>query len=212
MKKRRLPLIIAAAACGLLLPACGGNKDSRGDGDASDSALTAQQESPVAGPTDYTLTADSIGPVHVGAKISALPAAVPNLYDEMLVTDTPDAMAYTFLLGNVPQFTIFDFMNGCVDVITLEGNARGVETPEGPIRVGDEFTRVLALPGVEAEWESLDDSGIWYWRYRGLFFGVEETELGEQMADALCDGHRPPRAALFTPAIKIGYIGTGLPF
>lgn len=204
----RLLLFAAFAA---ILTACGGNHKADNSPE-SDSALTVEQESPVAGDTLFCLTAEGIGPIRVGQEISEIPAAVPNLYDQMIVTDTPGAMAYSFLLGNVPQFTIFDFMEGRVDVIALEGNARGVATPEGQLRVGDEFTRVLALPGVTAEWQALDDAGIWYWRYAGLFIGVEETGLSEQFADALCDSHNPPRAALFTPAIKIGYIGTGLPF
>lgn len=201
--------LIASAL--LIMYSCGGNKSGE-SGANNDSAATAEMESPVAGPTDYFLVGDSIGPIHVGEHISTLPAAVPNLYDNMITTDTPDAMAYTFLLADVPQFTIYDFMEGKVDVIALEGNARGVTTPTGELRVGDEFSKVLAIPGVESEWEGLDDMGIWYWKWNGLYFGVDETEIPENLGEALCDEKRPPRAALFTPSVKIGYIGTGLPF
>ena len=207
---RKSYLAVVGAVC-LGLASCGGSKTNAGEA-SSDSAQTMEMESPVAGPTVYNLTNDSIGPVHVGELISDLPAAVANLYDEMLTTETPDAMAYTFLLGYVPQFTIYDFMEGKVDVIALEGNARGVATPDGELRVGDEFKKVLALPGVKSEWESLDDSGLWYWEWNGLYFGVDETGLKEDFAMKLMDGRHAPMASDFTPVIKIGYIATGLPF
>lgn len=200
-----------AGALLLLLASCSGHKAT--EATTQDSALTGEAESPVAGPTDFTLTADSIGPVHVDEQISRLPPAVPNLYDYVLPTETPDAMAYTYLLEDVPQFTVYDFMEGKVNVIALEGNARGVATPDGgTIRVGDDFSRVFALPGVESEWESLEESGVWYWKWRGLYFGVDEMNLNEKVGAALCDGRHAPRASDFTPGIKIGYIGTGLPF
>ena len=210
MKLTILPSIAIILAV-LTLNACGGKKESKAE-QQSDSAQTVEMESPVAGTTEYFLTADSIGPVRLGDNISAMPAAVANLYDMMLPTETPDAMAYTFLLADVPQFTIYDFMEGKVDVIALEGNARAINTPKGQIRVGDEFSIILSLPGVESEYESMDDMGIWYWKWNGLFFSVDETNLNESLSEALCDGKRPPRAAAFTPDVKIGYIATGLPF
>lgn len=161
---------------------------------------------------EFFLTSDSIGPVRVGEKISDLPQAVANLYDVVLTTETPDAMAYTFLLADVPQFTIYDFMEGKVDVIALEGNARAINTPDGEMRTGDEFSKVLALKGVESEFQNFDDSGIWYWKWNGLYFGVDETGISESLGAALSEGKRPPRASEFTPDVKIGYIATGLPF
>lgn len=203
--------IFCIAALLMLLASCGNNKKSE-TAAASDSAQTESMESPVAGPTDFYLTRDSIGPVRVGEKITDLPAAVANLYDAVLTTETPDAMAYTYLLADMPQFTIYDFMEGKVDVIALEGNARSVMTPEGEIRTGDEFSKVLALNGVESEFQGFDDMGIWYWKWNGLYFGVDETNIPESLGTALSDGKRPPRAADFTPDVKIGYIATGLPF
>lgn len=204
-----------AALAAVGLASCGNKQKNDNFGFVNDSAQTIELESPVAGPTEYYITKDSIGPIHVGEKISLLPAAVPNLYDMMLTTETPDAMAYTFLLANDPQFTIYDFMEGKVDVITLEGNARGANTPKGELRIGDEFTKVLALDGVVSEWESYDEGegdGVWYWKWNGIFFGVEETNLSEKFAYELMNGRHAPKASSFTPDIKIGYIGTGLPF
>lgn len=201
-----LAFSVMSASCGR------GKKDTTASAVQSDSAQTAEMVSPIAGDTAFYLTRDSIGPIHVGDKISDLPVAVANLYDNMLITETPDAVAYSFLLSDIPQFTVYDFMNGKVDIIALEANSHGVSTPQGTLRVGDEFTRVLALPGVMAEWEAIDDTGIWYWKYEGLFFGIDETNISENLGDAICDGHNPPRAALFSPEVKIGYIATGLPF
>lgn len=209
MKKLYMTLCVAA---GLLMSACGGNKNHDTSDSGSDSALTAEMESAVAGPTDYYLTADSIGPVKVGDVIAQLPAAVANLYDNIVENQTPDAMAYTFRLADVPQFTVYDFMEGKVDVIALEGDSRGVMTPDGALRTGDPFTKVLALKGVESTWEGIDEGGMWYWKWNGIYFAVDETDISEQFADKLNNDKAVPRAADFTEGIKIGYIATGLPF
>lgn len=198
----------------LALGACGGGKKGKAGRPAADS-LTATEEinaATAAADSVFSLTVDSIGPVRVGEPISSLPVTVEGLYDNVLLTETPDAVAYTFLLRDIPQFTVFDFLDGKVDLIALEGDSRGVATPVGELKIGAPFTELLALDGVTAEWEAIDDSGIWYWRYRGLFFGIEETNISDSLADAISDNHNPPSAALFTPDVKIGYIATGLPF
>lgn len=191
---------------------CSGSGSKVAEGADSDSAITAQMETQVPSEEVYLLTPDSIGPVKVGADMASLPSAVINLYDVVVPSETPDAVAYTFLLGTVPQFTVYDFMDGKVDVITLEGDSRAVCTPDGELRVGDPFSKVLALKGVESKWASLDDSGIWYWEWNGLYFLVDEMEISEELATALGDDKRPPRAAIFSDTVKIGYIGTGLPY
>ena len=65
---------------------------------------------------------------------------------------------------------------------------------------------------MESEWAGMDDNGIWFWKWNGLYFGVDETDMAETLGDALTDGNRPPRASMFTPDVRIGYIATGLPF
>lgn len=210
MKKFYLVLLIS-----ILFSSCGGdkNRNNQSGGATSDMEQTMQQESPVAGTEAYFLTSDSIGPVRVGTPISNLPVAVPNLYDHMLVTPTTDAMAYMFMLGDTPQFMVYDFMEGNVDVIALEDNSRAVHTSEGALRCGDSFKKVLALNGVESEWMGFEEEGgIWYWKWNGLYFTIDETEISEALGDAMCDSHRPPRASMFDDSVTIGYIGTGLPF
>lgn len=206
--KKTIYFVMAALLCSC---AGKGNQASESVSD-SDSVLTAEMESPEAGNENYFLTADSIGPVHVGEQIARLPEAVANLYDTVLPTETPDAMAYTYLLGDIPQFTVYDFMEGKVDVIVLEGDARAVTTPDGELRVGDEFSKVFALKGVKSEYQALDDMGVWYWQWNGLWFGVDESNLSRSLSEALCNGQRPPRASEFKENVRIGYIGTGLPF
>ncbi|MDE7403173.1 MAG: hypothetical protein K2M87_07155 [Muribaculaceae bacterium] len=205
MKKIYIIPIIA------LMTACGGHKSNSSSSD-TDSLPVAEQSAPEAASEVYSLTADSIGPVRVGDAVASLPQAVANLYDFVLTTSTPDAMAYTFLLQDIPQFTIYDFMDGRVDVIALEGDARGVVTPSGMIHVGEPFTKVLELDGVVSEFAAIDDTGIWYWKWHDLYFGVDETEIGEELAAALCEGKLPPAGKLFTTSVRIGYIATGLPF
>ena len=210
----RLNNLTAIGLMSVVIASCGtkGLKEDRQDSmDMSDSTA-GTEVSAVLGDSVFYITADSIGAVHVGEKISALPPVVDYLYDAMVTTPTPDAMAYTFLLNNVPQFTVYDFMRGEVDVIALEGNALSVNTPDGELRVGDSFKRVLGLKGVESEWIDLDDTGVWYWKWNGLYFGVDETNLSDEQGEALCDGKLPPRASLLGDEVKIGYIATGLPF
>ncbi len=206
--------ITAIGLMSVVIASCGGKglKEDRQDSmDVADSSVGTEVVA-LSGDSVFYITADSIGALHVGEKISALPPVVDSLYDEMVTTATPDAMAYTFLLKNVPQFTVYDFMSGQVDVIALEGNALSVNTPDGELRVGDSFKRVLALKGVESQWIDLDDMGVWYWKWNGLYFGVDETNLNDDQAEALCDGKLPPRASLLGEEVKIGYIATGLPF
>lgn len=210
----RLKNITAIGLMSVVIASCGtkGLKEDRQDSmDMSDSTA-GTEVSAVLGDSVFYITADSIGAVHVREKISALPPVVDYLYDAMVTTPTPDAMAYTFLLNNVPQFTVYDFMRGEVDVIALEGNALSVNTPDGELRVGDSFKRVLGLKGVESEWIDLDDTGVWYWKWNGLYFGVDETNLSDEQGEALCDGKLPPRASFLGDEVKIGYIATGLPF
>lgn len=205
---KKLGYIMLALALG----ACAGNNANQNNTDTNDSLPATEMESLDVDSVSYVLTKDSIGPVKIGEMVSTLPEAVPDLYDLILTSETPDAMAYTFLLEDVPQFTVYDFSNNKIDVIVLEGNARGISTPDGELRVGDEFEKVFKLPGVKSEFESFEGDGLWYWEWNGLWFGVDEANISEKLADALCEGRRPPMAALFNPSVRIGYIGTGLPF
>lgn len=209
---KKFYLILACTAI-LILAGCENKPKEVKDGILNDSAETVEQESPVAGPTQYYLTQDSIGPVKVGMKIADIPAAVPNLYDDIVVNNIPGARAITFSLGDDAQFTVYDMeQSGTVDIIELVSNGQGINTPNGEIRIGDDFEKVLALGGVTTEWEQTDDGGIWYWKWNGLFIGVDEATTSEKFNDMLCNGRHAPGPTQFNNKIKVGSISTGLPF
>lgn len=204
---------LAALIAIMCLVSCNNKEAEVKNGEVNDSAQTAEQESPVAGPTEYYLTQDSIGPVKVGEKISDLPAAVPNLYDNISSAQYAGGKAYTFNLADDQQFTAYDITNDDkVNYIELVSNGRGIDTPDGVIRIGDDFEKVLALKGVFSEWNQSDDGGMWYWRWEGLVIGVDLTTVSDKFADMLCNGNQAPKASLFTSKVKVGYIGTGYPF
>lgn len=212
MKKRHLACCAALAllAAGIL-SSCGGKKtDSNADSIRPDS--TGQAELlPDSIDSGYYLTADSIGPVHVGMALSDIPDRCPDLYDAQVPAETPDATAVTFLRNMDPIFTVYDFMEGKVDVIVLESPAIGVKTQSGLLCMGDSFEKVLALPGVRSEWAGMDETGMWYWTWNGIWIGVDESNISDELAQALVTQRHPPRAALLKTA-RVGYLATGLPF
>lgn len=201
-------LAIVAAGC---LSSCGSKKTA----DNSASALTDSAEQAELPPDSidagYYLTADSIGPVHVGMALSDIPERCPDLYDAQVPAETPDATAVTFLRNMDPIFTVYDFMEGKVDVIVLESPAIGVKTQSGLLCMGDSFEKVLALPGVRSEWAGMDETGMWYWTWNGIWIGVDESDISDALAQALIDQKHPPRAAMLKTA-RVGYLATGLPF
>lgn len=98
-------------------------------------------------------------------------------------------------------------------MISAESPHIVVCAPEGEmLRIGDEFSRVLSLPGVEAEWEDSDDEGMWCWHWRGIWFQPDQSHLPEALSRELYSDVAPPADAAFTPGVRIGYIGTGLPW
>lgn len=78
--------------------------------------------------------------------------------------------------------------------------------------IGDSFANVLSIPGVQAEWIGYDDGGMWYWTWDGLWFAPSQQGLGEILSRKLYDSKETPSAADFSDDVKVGFIGTGLPF
>lgn len=232
MKKRYLACCAALALLAAAnLSSCGGKKTAA----SADSSLPDSSEQTALLPdsidTGFYLTADSIGPVHVGMALSDIPERCPDLYDTQVPAETPDATAITFLRDMDPVFTIYDFMEGKVDVIVLESPAIGVKIPveqnqesgeeaaapadnggnPGLLCMGDSFEKVLALPGVRSEWAGMDETGMWYWTWNGIWIGVDESDVSDELAQALVTQRHPPRAAMLKTA-RVGYLATGLPF
>lgn len=200
-------LLLAAASCGP------GGHNSAADTDSAfiDSA-TAREEAILDSAASLTLTADSIGCIRIGMAVDRIPGTVAGFYASTTLDSTPDAQTISF---NDPQgdplFTAYDFMEGKVDVIALNGTRYGVATPGGELRIGDEFPKVLALPGVRSEWQGLDDNGVWWWTWQGLWLGPDEAGMSESLSEKMCDPRRPPMASDFS-GVKTGYIGTGTPY
>lgn len=202
-------LLIAAVAALPLLSACGGKEKNAAGSDTTAAPVdTVAADSTAAA---YFLTPDSLGPVKVGMSLNDIPGQVAGLYDTQLPSETVDAMAVTLVKGTGSVATLYDFGEGKIDVIVLENDAAGVNTPNGPVKMGDPFEKVLALPGVKSEWEGFDAEGVWYWNWNGIWFGIDESKASQKAIDELANSNRPPRAADIEK-LPVGYIGTGLPF
>jgi len=205
MKKISILLLIP------LLAACSGNKKASTDTD-TDSAFIQQAEEAVDSIQIPSLTAQGLGDIRVGMSVDSIPQGIVNLYDNVSTEETPDATALVFSMGDEQMFTVFDMGGGKVDVIQLISPKIGVKTPDGALHIGDPMTDLIKLSGVTTEFQSMDDTGMWYWRYQGLFFTPTLSNQDQSLVDALSNRRTPPSASLITPSVTIESIATGLPF
>lgn len=212
MKISLLPSIMII----LLAVSCGhsGDKRSASQGD-TDSSIIEEAEPKADSIMDElpVLTADSLGPIRIGMTIAELKPEVPGLYDNIVADNGGEGgcHVYSFYMGAEYMFDVFDFGNGTVDVISLQSKRLGVETPDGLLSMGMPMKKLLALKGYSTEFLSLDDEGVWYWRYNGLWFYPALNTPNQALDKALSNRNSPPSAAVAgdTP---IGYIATGSPF
>lgn len=166
-------------------------------------------------PGEYYLTPEGVGPVAVGELISNLPSYMPGLYTAIEHGDTDQAQEYIFHNNGAAVMTALDFMEGKIDVLYLSTPGIKVQTPAGDIQIGDSFSKVLSLPGLEKEFETIDEegsAGMWYWKWDGLWFTVDQSRLTPVLVDKLYSDEKEPLSVDFDDKVKIGYIGTGLPF
>ena len=93
---------------------------------------TAREEAILDSAASLTLTADSIGCIRIGMAVDRIPRTVAGFYASTTLDSTPDAQTISF---NDPQgdpiFTAYDFMEGKVDVIALNGTRYGVGNSRG---------------------------------------------------------------------------------
>lgn len=212
------PVILAALILTGLASGCGGNgsghADSAGDDDIE---IRTHVENTDTLPY-FPLTAEGLGPVHVGMDLESLPPRVNGLYTTMTVEQGFECETVVFSNTKAPDtvtfpFTVLDFGQGKADVILLNDDQCGVNRPEGGrLTLSSPFAEVLSLPGVQARWEGWDGGGAWYWTWQGLWFQPSPVNPGEDLTDKLYDNREAPVASDFTPDVTIGYIGTGLPF
>lgn len=205
MKKN---IIIAGVALMGLLAACSGNK-SASSADTDSAFISAAEEKEDSILSDVPqLTDKGIGAVRVGMSLDSLPQGIDGLYDRTETDDTPDAHMISCYLGGELMFNIYDFGENKVDVIS-------VLSPRidcGGIHIGDAMQGLIALGGVTTEYAALDESGEWYWRYKGLWITPDPAKCTPALIEALSDGKNPPSASLFPDPLPIAAISTGLTF
>lgn len=196
-----------------LLGACSGHKAYRGSD--SDSALVAEARNDIDSIDSEpmpVLTPEGLGQIRVGMPIDSLPEGVENLFDQVEMDETPDATVLAFSLQGDPMFSIYNFGDGTVDVISLNSTLLGFNTDNGVIHLGDPLVSLLNVRGVSTDFASMDDSGMWYWKYNGLWISPDPAQCRPALINALSDRNNPPASALVDSTVSIGYIATGLPF
>lgn len=196
-----------------LLGACSGNKAYRGSD--SDSAVVAQAQADLDSIDSIPLpllTAQGLGQIRVGMPIDSLPEGVENLYDQMQMDETPDATVLSFTLQGAPMFSVYNFGDGNVDMISLDSTLLGFNTEKGVIHLGDPLASLLEVRGVSTDYASMDDAGMWYWKYNSLWISPDPAQCTPGLIKALSDRNNPPSTALVDSTVSIGFIATGLPF
>ena len=207
---KKSAFIIAAAA--LTLAGCSGNKKAAQPAADTDSAFIQEAEAAIDSIQTPTLTAQGIGDVRIGMALDSVPQGQINLYDNIVADDSGEFKALNFRLGDKDMFTVTDYDDGKVDMISLYTSGVGVAVPNDTLRIGDPFTILLKQSGVTTEFVSMDDMGVWYWRYRDLWFWPAEEGMSQELSNAMSERRNPPSAAMIGDGVKIGYIGTGVPF
>lgn len=207
MKKNMLWAFAALLAAG-----CGGNKPQGPIADSDSVALHDIEAVVEAVGNSCRITKDSVGQVAVGMSLAELPDRIAGLYSHKEQGASPDAVTVTFSNGDGEQFVAYDFGEGTVDVINVIGRDVHVGGPDCEFGLGAPFSRVLSLPGVEAEWAGYDNGGCWYWIWEGLWFAPSQEGLSVPLASKLYHSGQAPVASDFTGSETVGFIGTGLPF
>lgn len=198
------------AAVAIAVTSCGGQKGQTVDSDSIHEPETVESE-PVA-TEEILLTSEGVGIIAIGMPMSEIPDSVPGLYTSKENGASPDAVTVTFSNPDGQQFVAYDFGEGNVDVINVIGNDVKVQGVRETLDFSSPFSKVLELPGVEAEWTGYDDGGMWYWKWHGLWFAPTQENLSTDLSHRLYHSGQAPTFKDFTEDVKIGFIGTGLPF
>lgn len=196
----------------LLLMAGCGNGEKGNPADSDSIAETEIIEAVQAVREANYITKDSIGAIVVGNPVNTIPESVPGLYTAKENGASQDAVTVTFSDENGRQFVAYDFGEGNIDVINVVGPDIKVNAPNGVFGIGDSFSNVLAIPGVQAEWIGYDDGGMWHWTWNGLWFAPSQQKLDENLSRKLYNSQESPGNEDFPESVTIGFIGTGLPF
>ena len=210
---RRPAILVAVTASLILSGSCSGKGgEKKGESAHPDTPAVVTPEQDVT-PSDIILTPDGIGPVRIGMSTDSIPERCPGIYDSVVAEEGYESNSYLFLEEGRAVFTAYEFTPGRIDVIGAESPRVVVAAPEDVfLRLGGEFRGVLGLPGVKADWEHVDSDGMWCWSWRGIWFQPDQSHLPEGLGNKLYNDKEIPEADLFTSDVRIGYIGTGLPW
>lgn len=205
--------LLALVVLVVLPQACGSKQGSADDTLAIEHDTTAIEES-VKEMREASLNARGIEPVTISKRISEIRPSEPALYDTIVREAGYGSNSYSFMFDGKSRFTVYEFESGVVDVIAIDDASVYVTADDDErIVLGDPFSKVLNLKGVNAVWQNADDGeGMWCWTWRGLWFQPDQQNLNDALSHSLYNPNSEPRKEDFTPEITIGYIGTGLPW
>lgn len=201
---------IAFLACILLLTSCGGGNKNTAE-DSSPFVDDIPEEGDVRETFTY-ITKDSIGGIWIGQSVNEVSDSIPGLYTHVTHGASPDAVTITFCGPEGERFIAYDFGEGKIDVLNLINSMVKVRNGERSFGIGDSFSNILSLPGVETEWSEYENSGTWYWKWDSLWFAPSQESVTAGLSRKLYHSDTCPEAEDFDESVKIGFIGTGLPF
>ncbi len=194
-----------------LLVSCSGSQ-GKGSADSDSIEETASLVDSIPAEPRPVLTKDSIGGIFIGESVNDVPDAIEGLYTAKENGASPDAVTIVFKGAEGERFIAYDFGEGKIDVINLIDTVAQVKAPRGMFGIGDKFSNVLQLPGVETEWSGYDNSGTWYWKWEWLWFAPSQETISENLSRRLYQPIQAPTPADFDDSVTVGFIGTGLPF
>ena len=194
----------------LLLCSCGvGNKKVVESAQVIADSIPAE---PSADLLEIPITNLGIEEVKCGMRVNSLTPSMANLYDSIAIEQDLDHTTYQFMLDGRPRFTGYEFGDGLIDALAAADSSVYVDTPDGHLTLGMPFSRLLKLKDATAEYQALDDNGMWSWRWQGLYFLPSQQNLPQRLSSKLYNQATTPDAADFDDNVVIDYIGTGLPY
>lgn len=212
MKKQLTHILVSAMV--ILLPAimtgCSSGKDKN-----VDSATVEEDTLPALPEEDASravITNLGIGPVKCRQLVSSVQPSVVNLYDSIAIERGYEATIYHFMRDGRTRFDGYEFGDGQISVVSVADNSVVAETPQGEISLGVPFSRVLALKGVEPQFQALDGEGMWCWIWQGLYFQPSQQNLPQRLSSRLYNAGTTPSASDFDENVTVDYIGTGMPY
>ena len=210
---RSLSVFLATALLSICLIGCSGKgKEGKADSPGPESLLSPD-DLPAEQPADIYITSSGIGDIKIGLQVGSIPEHIEGVYDSVIPEEGYESNSYVFVRDGIPLFTAYEFTPGTIDVISVDSPVVMVKEPSGgTLSLGTPFSRVLSLPGVVPQWENADGEGMWCWQWDGLWFQPDQSSLPQALGNELYNEIAPPSASSFTSDVKIGYIGTGLPW